>query len=136
MVVFALFLLFFGVSLKGLILYAGILVLLSCFTLGVSLFLSSVSVYFLDLENIWFFVSRLLWFATPIFYSIGGQTRLLYFNLFNPLYYFITAAREILIYQELPHVFIISGIIIFTLISIVIGLFVFNRLKRKFAELI
>jgi len=135
-IIFGIFMIIFGVSLKGLILYPIILFFLICFTLGISLFFSSISVYFADFNNIWTFISRLLWFATPIFYSIEKQARLIYFNSFNPMYYFITAAREILIYQRLPSLMLIAGIIIFSTAALLIGLFTFNKLKNRFAEML
>jgi ABC-type polysaccharide/polyol phosphate export permease len=135
-IIFIIFLLFYGVSLKGIIFYPIILILLSIFILGISLFLSSVAVYFIDLENIWAFTSRLLWFATPIFYSVGGQTKLFYFNLLNPLFYFITVSRDILIYQKQPPFIIFIILALFALISLLIGSIIFNKLKNRFAELL
>jgi len=135
-VVFIGFLIFFQISIKGIIFYPIILIFFSIFVLGISLAISSIAVYFVDLENIWLFISRLLWFATPIFYSIESQTKLLYFNMLNPMYYFITLSRDVLIYQKLPHSWIIYGVIISTIISITIGFLIFNNLKNKFAEMI
>ena len=134
--VFIIFILIFKASIIGIIFYPIILIFLSLFILGISLFLSSVAVYFIDLENIWAFISRLLWFATPIFYEVGGQTKLFYFNLFNPLYYFITVSRDILIYQKIPELWQVLGIGIFTTLSLIIGIIVFDRLKDKFAEML
>ena len=132
-----LFLLFFGIPVKNmLIFYPLLLILLSLFTCGISLILSAAAVYFIDLDNIWIFVSRLIWFATPIFYSIGGQDRLLIFNLFNPMYYFITIARDFIIYNKFPHIFLIQGIIFYTLLSMFAGLIIFNKLKKRFAEMV
>jgi ABC-type polysaccharide/polyol phosphate export permease len=136
MIIFVLFLLFFGISLKTMIFYPIVLVFFCLFAWGSALILSAVSVYFIDIENIWIFVSRLIWFATPIFYAIEGQTRLLIFNLFNPMYYFITIARDLIIYNRIPHIFLIEGAIIYTLLSFFIGLFIFHKLKKRFAELI
>ncbi|MFC1504729.1 ABC transporter permease [Spirochaetota bacterium] len=130
------FLLLFGISLQGVILYPAILFFYFCFILGVSLLLSSVSVYFIDLEPIWIFISRLLWFATPIFYAIDDHTKLYYINLFNPLYYFITVSRDILIYHRIPHPQILISIVIFSIIPLVLGFIVFNRLKHKFPEML
>lgn len=89
-IILCLFLLFFGIPIKMLVFYPLILIPLCLFTWGASFILSAIAVYFIDTKNIWIFVSRLIWFATPIFYAIGGQSRLFIFNLFNPMYYFIT----------------------------------------------
>ena len=101
-----------------------------------SLALSAITVYFVDLENVWLFASQLLWFGTPIFYAIEGQNRLMTVNLFNPMYYFITIARDLIIYNKMSELWMIGGMLGFTFLSLVIGLIVFNKLKHKFAEMI
>jgi ABC-type polysaccharide/polyol phosphate export permease len=106
------------------------------FTFGVSLILSSFVVFFVDLDNIWAFFVRLLWLATPIFYSIGGQVRLYVFNLFNPMHYFINLSREIIIYNHLPELWILVGAMFYAILAFFIGIYAFNKLKNKFAEMI
>jgi len=130
------FLVFFGVSVKTLIFYPLILFFLSIFSFGAGLILASLGTYFFDLNNIWLFVSKLIWFATPIFYVIGEQTRLFYLNLFNPMYYFITVARDLIIYVKVPEMWMVLGMIFYSFIFLITGLLIFNKLKIKFAELI
>jgi len=126
----------FGLPLVGILFYPLILGVFCIFIFGVSLIFSALNVYFVDLENIWVFASRVLWFATPIFYEIGNQTKLFLINLFNPLYFFIEISRSILIYNKIPDTWVILGSLGYTLISIIIGFLVFNRLKHKFAEMV
>jgi lipopolysaccharide transport system permease protein len=135
-VILAIVMLIFGVSLKGLLFYPLILFVFCIFLFGASLILASLTVYFTDLENIWVFVSRLLWLATPIFYAIGGQDRLLALNMLNPLYYFITVSRDVIVYGKMPEIWLIGGMLAFSLASLLIGFLIFRKLKRKFAELI
>jgi ABC-2 type transport system permease protein len=132
--VLAIFLVIFKISLVWLIFYPVIILLFCMFIYGASLALSAFTVYVVDFRNIWDFVARLLWFATPIFYSIGGQSKLFLLNLFNPMYYFITFARDMIIYNKLPELWIISGAVMCSLISLTIGLFIFNKFKKRFAE--
>jgi ABC-type polysaccharide/polyol phosphate export permease len=133
---FVIFILIFKGSLAGLLFYPIIMVFFCIFIFGFSLILSSLTVYFVDLENIWFFLSRLIWLGTPVFYAIGGQTRLFYVNLLNPLYYFITIAREIIIYSKVPELWMIFGALGYSLLFLLIGMLIFNKLKVKFAEMI
>lgn len=135
-ILFIIFLLIFKNPLIGIIFYPIILLFFCFFAFGVSLILAALTVYFIDLENIWLFASRLLWLGTPIFYAVGGQTRLFYINLFNPMYYFITVARELIIYGRLPELWTILGGIIYGLFFLIIGLLIFKKLKNKFAEMI
>ncbi|HLD10574.1 MAG TPA: ABC transporter permease [Candidatus Nanoarchaeia archaeon] len=135
-IIFILFLLFFGVSIKMMIFYPIILLFLSLFLFGFSLILSSLGVYFFDLDNVWRFFSSLVLFITPIFYDIGNEGKLFLLNLFNPLYYFITIPRDIVIYSKIPETWILMGALFYTLLSLLIGIIMFNKLKIKFAELI
>ena len=135
-VILIIFLVFFGIPIKTMVFYPIILFFLSIFSFGAALILASLGTYFFDLDNIWEFVVRLIWFATPIFYATGGQTRLFIFNLFNPMYYFITVARDIIIYARIPEMWMILGVIGYSLLFLAAGLFIFNKLKVKFAELI
>ncbi len=130
------FILIFKSSLAGLVFYPIILLFFCMFIFGACLILSSLTVYLVDLENIWFFGSRLIWLGTPIFYVIGGQTRLFYINLLNPLYYFITIAREIIIHSRIPELWMIFGAIGYSLLFLLAGMIIFNKLKVKFAEMI
>jgi len=130
------FLIIFGVPIKMMVFYPLIIFFLSIFALGAGLILASLGTYFFDLANIWGFASKLIWLATPIFYSIGGQTKLFYLNLFNPMYYFITLARDLIIYTRMPDPWILFGALGYSLLFLLIGLFIFKKLKVKFAELI
>ena len=96
--------------------------------------LGAFEVYFADLENIWVFVSRLLWFATPIFYKFGENGILFFVNLFNPIYYFVSAARDLVIYSRIPELWMIAGGIGYSLVFLIAGMLIFSKLKNKFAE--
>lgn len=128
--------LFLKSSIIGMIFYPLILIFFCVFIFGISLILSSLTVYFVDFENIWTFASRLIWLGTPIFYAIEGQTRLFYINLFNPMYYFLTISRDILVYSRTPQLWMVGGAIGHSMIFLFVGLFIYNRLKIKFAEMI
>lgn len=120
----------------GICFYPAVLLFFCLFCFGSSLIMSSLTVYFIDLENIWIFVSRLIWFGTPIFYAIEGQNRLFAINLFNPMYYFVTIARDLIIYKRLPELWMAAGMVSYSLLFLLAGLFIFNTLKIKFAEMI
>lgn len=127
---------FYGISPWGISLYLLVLLVFSFFTLGVCLMLASVAVYFVDLDNIWSFASKLLWFATPIFYSVSGGEGLGLLIMLNPLYYFITIARKVVIYHETPQTWMVLGATGFAAITMFIGLVLFRKFKKKFAEMV
>jgi ABC-2 type transport system permease protein len=131
-----LILIFLNISLIGIVGYFVILIFFISFIFGFSLILSALTVYVSDIENIWIFGVRLIWFGTPIFYSIEGQTNLFYLNLLNPMFYFITIARDFIIYNQFSEIWILLGALGYSFAFFVIGLAIFNKLKYKFAEMI
>ncbi len=133
---FALLLIYMDISLIGLLAYVPILILLIAFIYGSSLLLAALTVYFVDLDNIWNFAVRIIWFGTPIFYAIENQTRLFAVSQANPIYYLITAARDMIVYGQIPSSQIMLGTFCFSAGFLAIGIIVFRNLKHKFAELI
>ncbi|MBN1871840.1 MAG: ABC transporter permease [Candidatus Omnitrophica bacterium] len=131
-----LFLIYYKVSPVGIIVYPIVLIFFSLFVYGISLMLAAIHVYFIDLKHIWDFLARLIWLGTPIFYPIGGQKRLFIVNLFNPIYYYMTISRDIIIYHEMPPLWMIAGAAFYSIMFFVIGFLVFSKLKNKFAEMI
>lgn len=117
------------------ILYIPVLFIFSIFTFGVCLMISSLSVYFVDMINIWNFGLKLVWLGTPIFYVLEEKTVLYKLNLINPLYYFITLARSSIINLSVNY-FNICMAVLFSFTALFVGLIIFSKLNRKFAELI
>ena len=136
LVIFILFMIGFGISPFAIIYYPFIFVLFFAFILGVSFILATINPYLADIENIWGFLIKIGFFATPIFYSLKEHGYITIANLFNPVYYFIEASRKIIIYQQIPELFIILGMIAYAILFLVVGYIIFNKFKHKFAELI
>lgn len=136
MLIFVILMFFSGAPFLGILFYPLILFLFLVFIFGVCLSFSSISVYFVDLENIWIFASRLLWLATPIFYTTEKGTNLFLLNLFNPLYYFLTVSRDIVIYTKTPDLWLITGVINWTLLSCTIGVLLYKKLNKRFPEMV
>ncbi len=135
-VIFMIIALFFGISFEGAIFYVPILIVFSVFIYGLSLILSSLYIYFIDIDNIWLFVSKLIFFATPIFYEVEKGSNLFLLNLFNPLYYFITLARDVVIYNKTPEMGFIAGALVWAVAFFIIGGLIFSKLKKKFTEML
>ncbi len=130
------FLLFYKISLTYILFYPLLVVLICLFSYGIALCLSALAVFVMDLDNIWTFGVQLLWFATPIFYTIDEHPVLFACNLLNPMYYFITVGRELLIYNTLPSFWLILGALIHTVVWFLLGIKLFKKFQNKFAELI
>ena len=129
-------LIFMHFNLFWVLFYIPILIIFLVFIFGVSLILAYLTIFFIDLDNIWNFLVRLIWLGTPIFYAISGQTRLFYLNLFNPIYYFITTTRAVIIYHTMPEAWILLGMFGFSALSLLIGISLFKILNKKITELV
>lgn len=125
-----------GISLIGMLYYIPLIILFVLFIYGFSLLISALTVYFVDLDNIWSFAIRIIWFGTPIFYMLDSSTLLHTLNMINPLYYFISTGRDLIIYQTMPSFILSIGTILWSICFLSLGTVVFSRLKIKFAELI
>jgi len=134
LIVIVFILIYFSIPIYGVIFYLFVFLFFAFFIMGISFILATLGVYILDLGNVWRVFSTLLWFATPIFYIISSESKIYFFNLFNPMYYFISASRDIIIYQSFPEIFIVIGIVGFSLFFFLLGLFIFEKYKTKFAE--
>ncbi|NCS98927.1 ABC transporter permease [Candidatus Parcubacteria bacterium] len=130
------FLIFFDIPLLTILLYIIILIILTTFSVGAGLILASLGAYFFDLRQIWVYVLGGVWFITPIFYAIETTGKMFLVNLFNPLYFIVTLARDIIIYTRVPDFYIIFGALGYSLAAIIIGFLLFKKLKVKFSELV
>ncbi len=134
-IVFVFTLWVFHIPIVNIIFYLPILLCLTLFLYGFALVLASLTIYFMDLENIWAFMVQVLWFLTPIFYAAELNSHIFFVNLFNPMYYFITLGRQIIIYTSHPSTWLLAGMLGYTILMLFVGQLIFSRLKQKFSEL-
>lgn len=132
----AIFMIFYKISLFGLIYYFLILALFIIFLTGVSFLFSTIGTYVSDFNNIWKFAAQLIFFITPTFYAIKPGDANYLLNLFNPLFYYLTIARDAVIYERIPEIWMVLIAIGISFGFFVLGLFVFEKFKKKFPELI
>ncbi len=125
---------FYGINPLWLLSYIFIFVLFFLFTLGVSFIISIIGVHINDFKNVWSVITRLLWFATPIFYTVQHEGVLQSINMFNPLYHFINISREIIIFHRIPEMQTFAFAILGSVGTFVIGLYIFEKHKNTLAE--
>lgn len=130
------FVIFSGVGLSWyIVLYPFILLIQYILLLGISFIVSSVTVYFRDLEHIIGVVLMAAFYATPIVYNIAQlpHTLQVLVNL-NPMTHLINAYRDIFYYHQMPNMEILFILLGISLVLTVIGYFVFKKLQKGFAE--
>ena len=103
--------------------------------LSMAMLSSSITVYLRDVEYILGIVTMAWQFLTPVMYSVDQvpEQLLWVFNL-NPMTPVIVAYRDILYYGKVPNLGTLVHATVFGIIVLIIGVVVFGKLKRHFAE--
>lgn len=105
------------------------------FTLGLVFALSSINIYIKDTEYLVQFIINMLFYATPILYSVELFPKNLRWILnLNPLTGMIDAYRDIFMYHQLPSATSFIFLIIVAIFIFFIGLAIFRKLEKGFAE--
>lgn len=103
--------------------------------LGIVTLVSAITVYLKDLEYILGIVSMAWMYMTPILYDITlipEKFRSLY--MLNPMTPIIIAYRDVLYYKKIPEIETLGLGIILGIVVLVIGIFAFKKLNKRFAE--
>ncbi len=127
--------LFLGVRLNLSILsWPLIILLLSVFCLGASLFLSTLAVYFADILPVYEVVLTIWMFATPIIYPVDiVPVKWLWIYKLNPMFYFVEAFRLPIHYGLMPGRGLWIPAIIMALVSLLVGGLLFTSKSSEYA---
>lgn len=130
------FVLGYGMGLnKFLIFYPLVLLVQYILLIGISFIVSSVTVYFRDLQHFIGIALQLLFYATPIVYAPNTIPENFQWILkFNPMTYVINGYRDIFYYKQMPDLSSMVMVLGIGLIVCLAGYFIFNKLQRRFAE--
>ena len=109
------------------------LLFLLLFCMGVGMALSAFAVFFRDVLHLYSVVVMAWMYLTPIFYPISTlPEEVAQIIAFNPIYYFVTFFREVVLYGAVPEAAIWFGTVGFGLLFFVAGWLVFRKLQRDF----
>jgi lipopolysaccharide transport system permease protein len=112
-----------------------IIVLQTLFVFGLSLFLSSVHVFFRDLRYILDVILMGWFWLTPIVYPTSLISKdYLFLYMLNPMTLFVTAYRNVLMEGVLPVPKYWIALLIAVVGSLVLGYLPFSRVKKRLAE--
>jgi hypothetical protein len=103
---------------------------------GIVFITSAINVYVRDSEYIINFIVNMLFYATPILYSASlfENSSLHWIIALNPMATIINCYRDILFYQSMPHIKSLIIVLLTSCILCLIGLKVFKKLEKGFAE--
>lgn len=105
---------------------------------GIILILSAINVYVQDIEYIVNFILSMLFYGTPVLYSLDQFTNAnhILYNLiaYNPITILVDAYRDCFLYHVWPNWTGLGLVLLLALVTIAFGLVIFNKLQRGFAE--
>ena len=102
---------------------------------GLGLILSSLFVYYRDLNQIWDVVLQVGFFLSPIMYPLSlVPPKYMSYYMLNPITRLIGMYRDIFIYGTIPGISDFLIVLMFGLLLLFIGSALFKRLSRRFAE--
>lgn len=136
LLIIALFLICSGIGFSWYIVFLPLIILIQyIFSLAVVFFTSAIDVYVRDSEYIINFLIQMVFYATPILYTLDMfpakfQTLL----KINPMVTIINSYRDVLFYQSLPHIKSLFIILAVCLLLLCITYKLFKKLEKGFAE--
>jgi len=108
---------------------------------GIAVLLSALTVYFRDLEHIFSILTMLWFYLTPIIYPVTQLSdvvkidpKLLTIYKMNPAFGILDSIHKIMIYGEFPTAKFLGYVYVFSIVLLIIALFVFDKCQRRFAE--
>lgn len=104
------------------------------FSLGLGLWLASITVFFRDIQYLWGVFVSMWMYLTPLFYpiSIIPEKYQELYKTANPMYWYIEQFRDIVLYAKFPEM---SSIIIGSLVAfaiLILGAWYFNKKQDEF----
>lgn len=135
--VMALFIIFSGIEFNIYLIYLPLIIITQfLFTLGIVFITSAINIYIRDLEYIINFIIQILFYATPILYSMDmfAGSKIGAIIQLNPLTPIINSYRNILYWGVAPQFKSLLYVLIGSLLLCCIGLKIFRKLSKGFAE--
>ena len=107
----------------------------SLFVFSLTLFLSSMTVFFRDLEHIMTIVLMAWMYLTPVIYPVDYiPSRVISVFRANPMFFIVGAYRDILLFNRQPETYGLLYVLMVSFLLLAAGFCVFNKLQRRFAE--
>lgn len=124
----------FGIS-KFILFFPLVLLIQYVLLLGIALIFSAVTVYMRDIQHFIGVVLQLLFYATPIVYSIDTIPEGFRWILkWNPMTYIIEGYRAIFYNQAMPDLKALGILGVISIVILIVGYLLFNKLQKRFAE--
>lgn len=109
------------------------LILFSVFSFGISIMLAALNVYFRDIGILWNTIQPAIFYLTPIAYTEEFiPIKFAFVIKLNPIYPFIKLLRQPIYSQQPIDFSLMLQCSLLSCISLLCGIFIFNKLKNQF----
>lgn len=103
--------------------------------LGIAMISSAVTVYLRDFEHILGIIQMAWMYLSPVMYTADMVPDKFRFVMkINPMWHVIIAYRDILYYKRIPDITTLLLAFVSGIVILILGFFVFSKLKKHFAE--
>jgi ABC-type polysaccharide/polyol phosphate export permease len=110
------------------------ILLMAMFTLGLSLFISALAVFFVDVVDIYSILLQALFYLTPIIYPLSMiPDRIARFIQLNPMTTMVDLFRSLIYTGQMPSVGLTLAAVGLSVSSLIIGWWVFTKRVDEFA---
>lgn len=124
-----------GISLEAIAYLPVVVVVEFLLALGITMLVSSVTVFLRDVEYILNILIMAWQFLSPVMYGVDmvpENIRPIF--LANPMTSILSVYRDIFYYKQVPNVETLLLATVFGIVILIVGVFTFEKLKRHFSE--
>ncbi|MBN1667531.1 MAG: ABC transporter permease [Anaerolineales bacterium] len=119
---------------RAILLLPFVILVFALFTLGLSLLLSAIAVFFVDMVDLYSVILQAIFFLTPIIYPLSiVPERFLPFFYLNPLVLYLGLFREILYEARVPSIESLISATLVAAVTFVVGWWLFTKRADEFA---
>lgn len=132
------FLMCYGVPITSYFLYFPFIVLTNAvFLFGSMMILAHVGVYIRDIKNVIQYGTRMLYYMSPVLFSLDKVPEsLLKWLYINPLTTIIVSYRNVILYQKGPELLNLTILLIFSVVLLYVGLKLLFKFEKHYAKVI
>lgn len=125
-----------GIGIKWTVLYLPFIIAIEYLLItGFCLLFASLNVYFRDLEHILGIIVNAWFYLTPVLYPASiFPKHLLWLLYLNPMTPLIEGYRDALYYGETPNFYKMLPVLLLAIVLNILGIVIFNKLEKGFAE--
>lgn len=134
--IFIMFMVYFRIPVSTNLVYVPLILLcLFIISLGLSLALCALNVFYRDVQFIWQVLLQIGFYATPILYTIDVFPKNLQrFILLNPIARILNSARDTIIYSSPAKTEDLLFMVLSSIVFLLVGYIIFIRFEPRFAE--